>query len=82
MSKRAEERALEAYPPETRKAFELLPKDWNKPLRTAYVKGYEQAEKDLKDELIKWATDAYVYENASAIRKVCYKQLLEKLMEL
>lgn len=47
MSKRAEERALEAYPPETRKAFELLPKDWNKPLRTACVKGYELAEKDL-----------------------------------
>lgn len=44
---RAKERALEAYPPETRKAFELLPKDWNKPLRTAYVKGYEQAEKNL-----------------------------------
>jgi hypothetical protein len=47
MSKRAEEIALEAYPPEMRKAFELLPKDWNKPLRTACVKGYEQAEKDL-----------------------------------
>ena len=46
MSK-AEQRALEAYPPEMRKAFELLPKDWNKPLRTAYVKGYERAEKDL-----------------------------------
>lgn len=44
---RAEEAALEAYPPETRKAFELLPKDWNKPLRTAYIKGYKQAEKDL-----------------------------------
>ena len=44
---RAEERALEAYPPETRKAFELLPKDWNKPLRTACVKGYELAKKDL-----------------------------------
>lgn len=48
MSKRAEEAALKAYPPETRKAFELLPKDWNKPLRTAYVKGYEQAEKDCR----------------------------------
>lgn len=47
MSNRAEEKALEAYPPEMRKAFELLPKDWNKPLRTAYVKGYKQAEKDL-----------------------------------
>lgn len=47
MSKRAEEAALKAYPPETRKAFELLPKDWNKPLRTAYIKGYKQAEEDL-----------------------------------
>lgn len=47
MSKRAEEAASKAYPPETRKAFELLPKDWNKPLRAAYIKGYELAEKDL-----------------------------------
>jgi hypothetical protein len=44
---KAEEKALEAYPPEMRKAFELLPKDWNKPLRTAYVNGYKQAEEDL-----------------------------------
>lgn len=47
MSSKAKQRALEAYPPEMRKAFELLPKDWNKPLRTACVKGYTQAEKDL-----------------------------------
>lgn len=47
MSKRAEEAALKAYPPETRKAFELLPKDWNKPLRAACIKGYELAEKDF-----------------------------------
>lgn len=47
MSKRAEEAALKAYPPETRKAFELLPKDWNKPLRAACIKGYELAEKEL-----------------------------------
>lgn len=54
MSKRAEEAALKAYPPETRKAFELLPKDWNKPLRTACVKGYELAEKDTIERAIAW----------------------------
>ena len=47
MSKRAEEAALKAYPPETKKAFEFLPKDWNEPMRTAFINGYLQAEKDL-----------------------------------
>lgn len=32
-----------------------------------------------KDTLVAWAEEAYLYENASMIRKVCYKQLLEHL---
>ena len=59
MSKRAEEKALEAYPPEMRKAFELLPKDWNKPLRAACVKGYELAEKDLILRTKRWIKEIH-----------------------
>ena len=44
---RVEEAALNAYPPETKKIIQLLPKDWNKPYRDVFRKGYEQAEKDL-----------------------------------
>ena len=32
-----------------------------------------------KDALIAWAKETYLCENASMIRKVCYKQLLEHL---
>ncbi len=32
-----------------------------------------------KDALLAWAKEAYLCENASMIRKVCYKQLLEHL---
>lgn len=87
MSKRAEELAKQLYPdPKLEDYDDILvyrtDRDNAVMGRVNVMHVYEQAEKDLKDELIKWATDAYVYENASAIRKVCYKQLLEKLMEL
>lgn len=32
-----------------------------------------------KDALLEWAKETYLNENASAIRKVCYKQLVDKL---
>ena len=32
-----------------------------------------------KDALVAWAKETYLCENASMIRKVCYKQLLEHL---
>lgn len=32
-----------------------------------------------KDALMEWAKETYLNENASAIRKVCYKQLIDKL---
>lgn len=35
-----------------------------------------------KDALLEWAKETYLNENASAIRKVCYKQLIEKLESL
>ena len=35
-----------------------------------------------KDALLEWAKETYLNENASAIRKVCFKQLVEKLMSM
>lgn len=35
-----------------------------------------------KDALLEWAKETYLSENASAIRKVCYKQLIDKLNSL
>ena len=35
-----------------------------------------------KDALLEWAKETYLSENASAIRKVCFKQLVEKLNEM
>ena len=32
-----------------------------------------------KDALLEWAKETYLNENSSAIRKVCYKQLVDKL---
>lgn len=32
-----------------------------------------------KDELLEWAEKQYLDENASLIRRVCYKQLIDKL---
>lgn len=54
MSKRAEQRALEAYPVdicgytvEWRVGAKPQPQDWNEIRRTHFQDGYEQAEKDL-----------------------------------
>lgn len=35
-----------------------------------------------KDALLEWAKEAYLNENASAIRKLCYKQLIDKIESL
>lgn len=50
---RAEKRALEAYPPKFSsgklhaKRVQAETVDTHRPIRTIYIKGYEQAEKDL-----------------------------------
>ena len=35
-----------------------------------------------KEVLLEWAKETYLNEKASAIRKVCYKQLIDKLNEI
>lgn len=35
-----------------------------------------------KDALLEWAKETYLTENASAIRKICFKQLIDKLNKM
>ena len=43
---------------------------------------FEDVEYIRKDTLLEWAKETYLCENASAIRKVCFKQLVEKLLSM
>jgi len=48
---------------------------------------YEQRNADdicylRKEAMLEWAKETYLNESASAIRKVCYKQLIDKLNSL
>lgn len=61
MSKRAEERAMEAYPveivgftTECRVGATPKPQDWNEDKRKCYQEGYEQAEKDTIEKVKMW----------------------------
>jgi len=42
----------------------------------------ENVEYIRKDALLEWAKETYLNESASAVRKVCFKQLIEKLESL
>lgn len=58
MSKRAEEKALEAYPELlSGSIFGPLPVDLNKACREKYQEGYEQAEKDTIERAVAWLKD-------------------------
>ena len=64
MSKKAEERAMEAYPveivgftTECRVGATPKPQDWNEDKRKCYQEGYEQAEKDLIERACRWLLD-------------------------
>lgn len=46
---------------------------------TIPFRDFENTEYIRKDALLEWAKETYLNENASAIRKVCYKQLVDKL---
>ena len=52
MSKRAEEAALKAYPKETRdKTGFIIDIGYPQGIRDYYIEGYEQAEKDILNDL-------------------------------
>lgn len=49
---------------------------------TVPFRDFENTEYIRKDALLEWAKETYLSENASAIRKVCFKQLVEKLISM
>ena len=49
---------------------------------TIPFRDFENTEYIRKDALLEWAKETYLSENASAIRKVCFKQLVEKLISM
>ena len=53
-------------------------------LDLAYNPGEDNSKEEYirKDALLDWAKETYLNENASAIRKVCYKQLIDKIESL
>lgn len=66
MSKRAEERALEAYPieicgyvTECRLGAKPQPQDWNEERRKCFQEGYEQAEKDIIHMVKTWLSEIH-----------------------
>lgn len=59
-------------------AGEALSSKWT----TIPFRNFENTKYIREDALIEWAEETYLSENASAIRKVCFKQLVEKLMSM
>ena len=59
-------------------AGETISSKWT----TIPFRDFENTEYIRKDVLLEWAKETYLTENASAIRKVCFKQLIEKLMSM
>ena len=58
MSKRAEQRGLEALPPRWRKTKDGKGKvDGALPVRKFYIRAYEQAEKDTIERAVAWLID-------------------------
>ena len=76
MSKSAEEAALKAFPKEETKcitAFGTLEIDNNRPARDGFIKGYEQAEKDINvgKAMLYVADKSYQRGYRDAVRKAC-----------
>lgn len=84
MSKKAEERALEAYPveicgyvTECRIGATPKPQDWNEDKRKCYQEGYKQAEKDMIERACN-----YLYDHRQGNRDVYqFIGLFRKAME-
>ena len=59
-------------------------KDWHTEPKIKGMRGYpaQNVEYIRKDFLLEWAKETYFNEKASPIRKICYKQLINKLESL
>lgn len=84
MSKRAEQRGLEALPPKWRKTKDGKGKiDSALPVRKFYIRAYEQAEKDTLDRVCKWLEENATYTHPRKGIKTCIINLnaLREAME-
>lgn len=84
MSKRAEERALEAYPDEMVTTLARGNKFRAGPIyRKGFVQGYEQAEKDTIDKACKWLEENVVIYPHADNKPICIVNLdtFKKAME-
>ena len=84
MSKRAEEAAMKAYPVVMEEHTE---RDLNKPRRLSYIKGYEQAEKDLAltwediSEIAAWISVCFTNCKEGDTSKEIYEEALRRFNE-
>lgn len=85
---KAQERALEVYPRYEKytTSQRLIVND----MRDGFIQGYEYAEKDVKDALLKWAEEKYSLCKERILEGVpgfeyklpVYEKLIEKINEL
>jgi len=88
MSKRAEAAALKAYPPTyttvkrhaKRIQSELV--DTHKPVRAIFQQGYEQAEKDIKEAIVKHFKYKQDHSPEHTLHWWVYKNVIDKVNEL
>lgn len=73
---RAEERALEAHP-----SGEYISASFVSFCRRTFINGYEQAEKDVKNALMKWAKQKQ-YESLTIVADNFWQEVIDKLNQL
>lgn len=88
---RAEKAAMEAYPPKFvtpkrgAKRIQSEKVDTHAPTRAIYRKGYERAEKEIKDTLLEWLENKIKIPDVSFINGLtylAYKDVIEHINEL
>lgn len=89
MSKKAEERALEAYPQNEVIVYGPLPGanepnriDDNLKYRIGYIEGYNQAEKDIKEAIVKHFKYKQDHSPEHTLHWWVYKNVIDKVNEL
>ena len=89
MSKRAEEAALKAYPVEIvgytvecRVGAKPEPQDWNEERRKCFQEGYEQAEKETIERVVKWMKKNWIkYPNPDIPTEVVVDNFIKAMEE-
>lgn len=85
MSKRAEEVVLKAYPIKGEwvgNQYGEWDNDINRPKRNAFLQGYEQAEKDIKEAIVKHFKYKQDHSPEHTLHWWVYKNVIDKVNEL